>query len=87
MTKTTLTSETVYEIITTIPDDLDEDHLAALLLTIVDTQQRNGTHGQTVALLFQLFMTYCRSIGLSHEMFGLILSEASRTYAKQETKH
>lgn len=87
MNEATLTSEKVNKIIATIPENLDQDHLAALLLTIVDTQQRNGTHGQTVAFLFQLFMTYCRSIGLSHSMFGLILSEAGRTYSNRETKH
>ena len=87
MTDTTLTSEKVGKIIDSIPENLNQDHLAALLLTIVDIQQKNATHGQTVAFPFQLFITYCRSIGLSHSMFGLILAEANRTYTNQETKH
>lgn len=87
MTETTLTSEKAGKIVDSIPKNLQQDDLAALLLTIVDTQRRSHTPGQTVAFLFQLFMNYCRSIGLSHSMFGLILREADRTYSNQETKH
>lgn len=87
MTKTTLTSETVYEIITTIPDNLDEDHLIALMKTILKTQRPNQRDSQNLALLFRIFMGECLAVGVLPEKFDWMLQEAMRIYPMCVVKH
>jgi hypothetical protein len=90
MTKTTLSAAQVGEIVNSIPENLDQDHLAALVLTIVAMQNQDETLGRIVTSLCGMLMTYCRSISLQPEIFKAITDEIARTYAEthsSEVKH
>lgn len=77
MNKTKLDATKVSKIVKSVPENLDEDHLAALVLTITDLQLRKETTAVNIQFLLQLFFTYARSIGLPAKNVTQLLRAAA----------
>jgi hypothetical protein len=67
----------VAKVINNIPEDISEDHLASLLLTIIEAYMSKNTHGDKIRFLFSLVVTYSQSAGLSPFATKLIFVEAA----------
>jgi hypothetical protein len=87
MNEATLTGSQVDKIIDGIPKNLDEDHLIALMKTILTTQRPNQRDSQNLALLFRIFMGECLAVGVLPEKFDWMLQEAMRIYPMCVVKH
>lgn len=85
MNNQTLTHDDVCKIVNQIPAGLNDDHLIALVLTVVSMQREDGGPGRVVAALCGVLMTYCRSIGMPGDTFQLIAAQLDRTYSHQGT--
>jgi hypothetical protein len=63
--------------ISSIPRDIDEDQLAALLLSITQAYMSKSGHGDNIRFLFSIVVTYCCSVGISPLATKLIFVEAA----------
>lgn len=86
-----LTDKQFQEIFNALPDDLDEDHLAALIMTLVDTYSPSGPEG--VVFLLAVVYSFARAKGCSREAFARLASRLASEFAegfvkqKSEYKH
>lgn len=70
-----LDSKTLDKIMNLLPDDLDEGHLAAFLLTVVDAYADGPGNG--LGLLMTASMTYGRARGVSAQNLAKIYRSAA----------
>ena len=81
-----LTEETVNAVIDMLPEDLDDAHLSALVLTIVETYAQTPVDG--FAFLGSTLLTYARAKGISPDDLSLALSDFDECYQNsKQTAH
>lgn len=82
-----LTDKEFQAIFSALPDNLDEDHLAALIMTMVDAYAPSGPEG--VVFLLTVVYSYARAKGCSREAFARLATEFAEGFVKQkpEFKH
>lgn len=67
----------VNKTLSSIPRDIDEDQLAALLLTITEAYMSKSGHSYRLRFMFSTIVTYCVSVGISPLATKLIFIEAA----------
>jgi hypothetical protein len=73
-----LSEETVNTIMAMLPDDIDDAHLSALVLTIVATYSRTPVEG--LSFLASTLLTHARANGIRTEIVGNILRDCAEYY-------
>lgn len=80
-----LTDKQFQDIFNALPDDLDEDHLAALIMTMVDAYSPSGPEG--VVFLLTVVYSFARAKGCSREAFARLASEFAEGFVKQKSEY
>ena len=81
-----LTEETVNSMLAFLPEDIDDAHLSALVLTIVATYAREPVDG--LAFLASTLLTYARARGIAPDLLSRVLRDCAEYYENNKpTSH
>ena len=81
-----LTEETVNAVIDMLPEDLDDAHLSALVLTIVTTYAQTPMDG--LAFLASTLLTYASANRISPDVLSRVLGDCDEYYQNsKQTAH
>ncbi len=73
-----LSKETVNTIMAMLPEDIDDAHLSALVLTVVATYSRTPVEG--LSFLASTLLTYARANGIKPDLLSRVLSDCAEYY-------